>query len=553
MSQMSRRPYPINTLFFTALLLFTLAILLLLLGVSAFVAWQSRSVQAETERALFDSIRSELTVTYRSLSGVVESRRSTYRQAHARALEQVQAQWPEPDLAGIQQELMTDLGIPLDLYLINPERQVEQTTYPPDQALDFTHPALYDGLSMIARAEREDRIVVSSPILEVVSRNFRIYSYSPVPETDHILELGFVSPVINDYFSEVDSRLSGREAFDAELYFLMWDDWLLSLTPDRGTEMDKQSLLDHHYQKQQALIDHFRQARETGEAVRMRGQNGLPTYFVHLMDIAAGDDWDMSVMSRIDIRNDAISTARNNLLWVLLTAAAVMTILGLITFLLARRHLTRPLAGATQAIEHWEPIRLEEGGQPVRELQLLASHFNTMLDSARSRIEGLDRKSRTDSLTGLVNRSGLESELEVEVRRSRRYGHPFTLVLIDLDHFKTINDEHGHLTGDKILRKVAAVLVSLSRDADTVSRWGGEEFLLICRDTRGHDAVALAEKLRQGIESGTDRAGHRCTASFGITEFRPPDTAASLFERTDRALYIAKREGRNRIHIDPGQ
>lgn len=546
---MSRRPYPINTLLFTALLLFTLAILLLLLGISAFVAWQSRSVQAETERALFDSIRSELTVTYRSLSGVLESRRRTYREAHARALEHVQAQWPAPDLVGIQRELMAELGIPLDLYLINPDRQVEQTTYPPDQALDFTHPALYDGLSMIERAEREERIVVSSPILEVVSRNFRIYSYSPVPETDHILELGFVSPVINDYFREVDSRLSGRKAFDAELYFLMWDDWLLSLTPDRGTEMDKQSLLDHHYQKQQALIDHFRQARETGEAVRMRGQNGLPTYFVHLMDIAAGDDWNMSVMSRIHIRNDAISTARNTLLWVLLTAAAVMTILGLISFLLARRHITRPLAGATRAIEQWEPIRLDEGGQTVRELQLLASHFNTMLDSARSRIEGLDRKSRTDSLTGLVNRSGLESELEVEVRRSHRYDHPFSLVLIDLDHFKTINDEHGHLTGDHILRKVADVLVDLSRDADTVSRWGGEEFLLICRDTRGDDAVALAEKLRKGIESATDNAGHCCTASFGITEFRPSDTAASLFERTDRALYTAKREGRNCVHL----
>lgn len=547
---MSRRPYPINTLLFTALLVFTVAILLLLLGVSAFVAWQSRSVQAETEQAVFESIRSELSVTYRSLSSVLDSRRSTYQQAHSRALEQVRVQWPEPDLADIQQELMNELQIPLDLYLINPDRRVEQTTYSPDQGLDFSHPALYDGLSMIERAERENRVVVSSPILEVVSRNFRIYSYSPVPETDYILELGFVSPVINDYFRDVNERLSGREAFDAELHFLMWNDWLLSLTPDRGMEMDKQSLLEHHYREQQALIDYFREARETGEAVRVRGENGLPTYFVHLMDIAGGEDWDMSVMSRIRIRNDAISTARNNLLWVLLTAATVMAILGLISYFLARRHITRPLAVATHAIERWEPIRLDTGGRRVRELQLLASHFNTMLDSARSRIEGLDRKSRTDSLTGLVNRSGLESELDVEIRRSRRYDHPFSLVLIDLDHFKTINDEYGHMAGDEILRRVARTLSEFSRESDTVSRWGGEEFLLICRDTGADDALALAEKLRSAIEQTSREAGHRCTASFGITDFRQNDTAARLFERADRALYAAKREGRNRIHVN---
>nr|WP_301288435.1 GGDEF domain-containing protein [Natronospira proteinivora] len=169
-----------------------------------------------------------------------------------------------------------------------------------------------------------------------------------------------------------------------------------------------------------------------------------------------------------------------------------------------------------------------------------------MLSSAHSRIQGLGQQARTDSLTGLANRASIESELAVEIQRSERYGHPLSVILMDLDHFKRINDHHGHLAGDEVLQKVAKTLTKRARRVDTVGRWGGEEFVIICRDTELKDATQLAESLREDI--GDQCA---CTASFGVVDYQADDTLHNLFHRADEALYVAKSNGRNQVSASP--
>lgn len=159
----------------------------------------------------------------------------------------------------------------------------------------------------------------------------------------------------------------------------------------------------------------------------------------------------------------------------------------------------------------------------------------------------LERLSVTDQLTGLFNRLQLDRALEEEHSRNMRYGTHFCLLLLDVDNFKAVNDTYGHQTGDEVLIGVATVLREGVREVDVVGRWGGEEFLIICRETLLPGALVLAEKLRHTIESQIFEAVGTMTASLGVAEFRAGEVLTETISRADAALYHAKRGGRNRV------
>ena len=161
--------------------------------------------------------------------------------------------------------------------------------------------------------------------------------------------------------------------------------------------------------------------------------------------------------------------------------------------------------------------------------------------------QDLEVSSITDRLTGLFNRGKLDQALALELARSARSAQPLSIILMDLDYFKQINDEFGHSVGDDVLVQVAELLYQISRDIDIVGRWGGEEFMLICTNTTLEDAVALAERLRGLVAScAFPIVGHK-TASMGVSSYRAGDDIRSLLVRADKALYRAKDAGRNQV------
>ncbi len=156
--------------------------------------------------------------------------------------------------------------------------------------------------------------------------------------------------------------------------------------------------------------------------------------------------------------------------------------------------------------------------------------------------------SDTDDLTGLANRRRLMQRLEEEMSRARRHGYLLSLLLLDLDHFKRVNDTWGHLKGDQVLRDIATLCHATLRQEDVVARLGGEELAILLPMTPLTDAMRLAERLRQRIadhDFGLDR--RVVTASLGAAEYRHGDTLETLIERADQGLYVAKDEGRNRV------
>jgi diguanylate cyclase (GGDEF)-like protein len=165
-------------------------------------------------------------------------------------------------------------------------------------------------------------------------------------------------------------------------------------------------------------------------------------------------------------------------------------------------------------------------------------------------LEENNRLSRTDTLTGLPNRREAQERLEQEWRRYQRVESEFSVLLCDIDHFKSVNDKLGHPAGDMALRAVAQQLAQTCRTVDCVSRWGGEEFLIILPATPLHHAADLAERLRHGIAARTIDAGRSQLSlrlSIGCASMLPRQSIDLLIDRADTALYRAKATGRNRV------
>ena len=181
------------------------------------------------------------------------------------------------------------------------------------------------------------------------------------------------------------------------------------------------------------------------------------------------------------------------------------------------------------------------------DIDLLLARTRTLLEF-KAYLDVCEEAAFTDHLTGLANRRRFERQLEREVARVERFAHPFTLLMIDIDSFKNVNDTFGHDAGDDVIRRLSKVLCEGTRGIDLAARIGGEEFAVLLVETRKDGGVEVAERLRAAIKSlEIPRAG-RITASFGVAEC-PSDaqTAAEILKAVDVALYEAKRNGRDRV------
>jgi diguanylate cyclase (GGDEF)-like protein len=186
---------------------------------------------------------------------------------------------------------------------------------------------------------------------------------------------------------------------------------------------------------------------------------------------------------------------------------------------------------------------------------LVLGVFLFVLGRLRDREKHLEMLSKTDPLTGITNRREFFEALEREIARADRRRAPLAVAILDLDHFKAINDRHGHLAGDAILVAAAGMLAGELRRQDVLARWGGEEFVLLLPDTDADGARIVAERCRARLQAAPvdfEGTAVEVTASFGVAA-RPTGPAAAsgeaLVRAADEALYRAKREGRNRVEV----
>lgn len=210
-----------------------------------------------------------------------------------------------------------------------------------------------------------------------------------------------------------------------------------------------------------------------------------------------------------------------------------------------------------QSFEAWKEVVRGRSARwasvELRSAADLASDLAVLIAAAEiSRLkQRLEHLAASDHLTGLWNRYRMEEAIDHEISAVERYGRPCALVMFDIDHFKRFNDTRGHDAGDEVLTRVAQAVSAQLRDTDRVSRWGGEEFIVLAVNTDLMGASCLAERLRRGIEGMSILDYGSVTASFGVAVHRQGELRRDLVKRADLAMYAAKQGGRNRVEVNP--
>ncbi len=170
--------------------------------------------------------------------------------------------------------------------------------------------------------------------------------------------------------------------------------------------------------------------------------------------------------------------------------------------------------------------------------------LNRYMKDLNKQLEGA---ALTDSLTGIPNRLYFDQQIEANMRSAQRYGMAFSLIMLDLDYFKQVNDHHGHTVGDRVLQEFGQIVKQQLRLTDQFARWGGEEFIIATPHTQLNDALIVAERIRMAIAQYDFSTVGQVTASIGVIEYRAGETVITVLERVDNALYRAKANGRNRV------
>ncbi len=321
-------------------------------------------------------------------------------------------------------------------------------------------------------------------------------------------------------------------------------------------EQDLLSQIDELYvqydnQTRQLLLT-ASHSSEKPRAMLERGAQYLSS-IQNLVDQLIAMRYGMTLRHRDEIHN---SIARHKR-FALLFSAAVIVFFVVLAFYLWY-FLVKPLSLLLDGIRNFTrgktDVRIPAiGKDELGELQEAFNEMSTEINVERRR---LTTESQSDSLTSLFNMRYFRRQLVEEFSRSQRYNHPLTLLMIDVDNFKAYNDRNGHPAGDIVLKEVARILIRNVRGTDIVARYGGEEFVVLLPETPTEAAASVAEKIRKTVEDHhfpfrETQSGGRLTVSIGVGSFPDPRVTSDqdMVEAADKALYAAKKSGRNQVQI----
>lgn len=337
----------------------------------------------------------------------------------------------------------------------------------------------------------------------------------------------------------------------------------------QGKPEDYNLLTGHNPLFREGLVQIF-ESRETAAELSVDG-----AHYLLVQQIVPQTGWRLMVLvdkAAIFAPIEALRVLSKRIGYLAIGGMLLFYLVFFLVLLLAARRLASRIARPIQALSeatgdlgrglHAQPLT----AVGILELDTLSRHFNAMAGELEQRAAQLaesqereqlkheearvlERMASTDLLTEVHNRRKVEALLKAELTRFERGGSPFGVILCDIDHFKAVNDQHGHLIGDLVLSEMARLLAASLRHSDALGRWGGEEFIILCPGATLAGLATLAGTLCQRVADHLFPVVGTKTVSLGVAIARPGDTLSAIIARADRALYVAKAGGRNRVEL----
>ncbi|MDM5147927.1 GGDEF domain-containing protein [Candidatus Persebacteraceae bacterium Df01] len=259
-----------------------------------------------------------------------------------------------------------------------------------------------------------------------------------------------------------------------------------------------------------------------------------------------------SIENRYQSKNTSLQMMLDKLNFYIIVALVVFITITVLILITMHKKILRPISYLTQTIETmWRGEKLEKRVFYKDEIGFLARQFYSMKDYMDENYRDLEIMSFQDALTGLYNRRYFFQAAEQSLQTAKRNKQQICLLMTDLDYFKSVNDIHGHLVGDEVLRHVSSIIAGTVRESDICARFGGEEFIVLLQNTVASGAVTIAEKIRANIENSPYVSGDltlNLTISIGVSQIGNEKGGINMtLDNADKALYQAKNSGRNRV------
>jgi len=463
---------------------------------------------------------------------------------------------PSYDLEKLKNEIKSKYlssYIDIELFLIDKRYAIYKTTYPKD--LGFNLSIVTEAKNYLDKTTQDGKIYISDFVsTDALDMQYKLYSYSKLNENIYF-EIGFIDTTLTNTMKSL-LKNSSNASIKVKLYNVSKDD-----TQYYYYQMKKKDLTqskEEYYKSVKKFKLDEKTSDKVIKTIKSNSQieyihNGVQTIYTKIFD---NDDMFKTlgfknIIMKVDIDVSEKLKFLDDFTKIFITSLVVTLLLLISLFIFIKQKFTKPIENIVASITSRAEVTDKTILSLENELSDISNNYNHLLSQLTKEIDLNKQLLLIDPLTKSYNRKAFDTTMTEVLSLFKRYKTPFSVLLLDLDNFKQINDTYGHLIGDDVLIELVALINKNIRETDTLYRVGGEEFVIICKKTLQSDALQVAQKIRKTIETSLNIIENRSvTVSIGVTEVTEADTKDTLYKRVDDHLYLSKDNGRNRVTAD---
>lgn len=462
---------------------------------------------------------------------------------------------PNLDLYKLKKDIKSKYlssNIDIEFYLIDKTYKIYKTTYEKD--LGFNLSVVTEAKKYLDKTRKDGNLYISDFLsTDALDLKYKLYSYSKLNENSY-LEVGFID---NTLTNTIQSLLKDDDSLKSKitLYALSKDDKQYYYYPLK-TKNDERT--KEEYYKSFIKVPLNKSTRDSViNSVKFDSQINLVDNNHHIVYTKVFDEniYDILGFENIILKLD-VDITRNikfmkNYTYIFIASLLIIFILLILMMIFIKKRFTNPIEKILDSMHKSKRVDCSKTISYNNELSELTLKYNDLYDKLKKEIKLNKELTLIDSLTQCYNRKAYDDTINEVLSLFSRYKTPFSLVLLDIDDFKLVNDNYGHNIGDDVLKGLVNIVNSNMRNTDTLYRIGGEEFIIICKNTTEPEVIKFAEKLRVKIESSVNIIEEKTiTVSIGVTEVFSNDTKDSIYKRVDDNLYHSKNNGKNKVSTD---